>query len=251
MFSRGGELLTQTEDIVRRWKEHFEELLNPTNTSSGEEAESEASGEAPPISLAEVAEVVKQLFSGKAPGVDEIRPEMLKALDIVGLSWLTRLCNVAWGSGTVPVAWQTGGGPHFQKGGPEGVLQLSGDHTAQPPRESLFQGAGKEAPGRLLNLKFRRSNVASVLAVEQWTSSLPLQGCCGGHGSLLIQSTCDLMTTADLFLVNKYSYIITLWLLPGYCMETSLCRVKNSNAFTILPIDIVIINHNVNLISTW
>ena len=29
VFSRGGELLTQTEDIVGRWKEHFEELLNP------------------------------------------------------------------------------------------------------------------------------------------------------------------------------------------------------------------------------
>ena len=62
VFSRGGELLTQTEDIVGRWKEHFEELLNLANTSSEEEAESEASGEAPPISLAEVAEVVKQLF---------------------------------------------------------------------------------------------------------------------------------------------------------------------------------------------
>ena len=47
VLSRGGELLTQTEDIVGRWKEHFEELLNPANTSSGEEAESEASGEAP------------------------------------------------------------------------------------------------------------------------------------------------------------------------------------------------------------
>ena len=117
VLSRGGELLTQTEDIVGRWKEHFEELLNPANTSSGEEAESEASGEAPPISLAEVAEVVKQLFSGKAPGVDEIRPEMLKALDNVGLLWLTRLYNVAWGSGTVPMAWQTGVVvPIFKKG---------------------------------------------------------------------------------------------------------------------------------------
>ena len=117
VFSRGGELLTQTEDIVGRWKEHFEELLNPTNTSSGEEAESEASGEAPLISLAEVTEVVKQLFSGKAPGVDEIRPEMLKALDSVGLLWLTRLYNVAWGSGTVPMEWQTGVVvPIFKKG---------------------------------------------------------------------------------------------------------------------------------------
>jgi len=36
----GGELLTQTEYIVSRWKEHFEEHLNPTSTSSEEEAES-------------------------------------------------------------------------------------------------------------------------------------------------------------------------------------------------------------------
>jgi len=34
VLSWGGELLTQTEDIVRRWKEHFEELLNPTSPSS-------------------------------------------------------------------------------------------------------------------------------------------------------------------------------------------------------------------------
>lgn len=31
------------------------------------------------------------------------RSEVLKALDIVGLSWLTRLFSVAWRSGTVPV----------------------------------------------------------------------------------------------------------------------------------------------------
>jgi len=68
-----------------------EELLNPTSTSSEEEAESEESGEAPPISLAEVPEVFKKLFSGKMPGVNEICPEMLKALDIVGLCCLAKV----------------------------------------------------------------------------------------------------------------------------------------------------------------
>ena len=73
-----------------------------------EEAESEDSGDVSSIRLAEVSEAVKKLRSGKAPGVDEICPEMLKALDIVGLSWLTRLFSVAWMSGTVPVELQTG-----------------------------------------------------------------------------------------------------------------------------------------------
>uniref|UniRef100_A0A8C6Q2D3 Reverse transcriptase domain-containing protein n=1 Tax=Nothobranchius furzeri TaxID=105023 RepID=A0A8C6Q2D3_NOTFU len=60
-----------------------------------------------PISGAEVAEVVKQLLSRGAPGAAEICPGYLKAMDVVGLSWLTRLCNIAWSSGVVPVEWQT------------------------------------------------------------------------------------------------------------------------------------------------
>jgi len=103
VLSRGGELLAQTEDIAGWWNEHT--LLNPTNMSS--EAESEDSGETPPTSLVEVAEVVKKLFSGKAPGADVICTEMMKALDIVGLSWLTRQFSATWRSETVPVEWQT------------------------------------------------------------------------------------------------------------------------------------------------
>ena len=101
------------------------------NTPSGEEAESEASGEAPLISLAEVAEVVKQLFICMALGVDEIHPEMLKALDMVGLAWLTRLANVACGSGTVPVVWQTRVVvPIFKKGDRRVCTNHRGSHCS-------------------------------------------------------------------------------------------------------------------------
>ncbi|KAK3516631.1 hypothetical protein QTP70_022033 [Hemibagrus guttatus] len=66
---------------------------------------------------AEVTEVVQQILGGNAPGVDEIRPEYLKSLDVVGLSWLTHLCNIAWRSGTVPLDWVTGVViPLFKKG---------------------------------------------------------------------------------------------------------------------------------------
>ena len=44
VYSWGRELMTHTGDIIERWKEHFEELLNLVNTSSVEEAESEDSG---------------------------------------------------------------------------------------------------------------------------------------------------------------------------------------------------------------
>ncbi|TWW68384.1 hypothetical protein D4764_19G0001820 [Takifugu flavidus] len=117
VYSGDGVLLTSTRDVVDRWKEYFEDLLNPTNTPSSEEVGRGDLEMGSRISGAEVAEVVKKLLGGKAPGVDEIRPESLKALDVVGLSWLTRLCNIAWTSGAVPLDWQTGVVvPLFKKG---------------------------------------------------------------------------------------------------------------------------------------
>ncbi|KAI3374056.1 hypothetical protein L3Q82_022610 [Scortum barcoo] len=88
VYSAGGELLTSTGDIVGRWKKYFEDLLNPTDLPSNEEAEAGDSEVDSSITQAEVTEVVRKLLSGKAPGVDEIRPEYLKSLDVVGLSWL-------------------------------------------------------------------------------------------------------------------------------------------------------------------
>ncbi|KAK3507907.1 hypothetical protein QTP70_002569 [Hemibagrus guttatus] len=105
VYSGGGELLASTGDIVGRWKEYFKDLLNPTDTPSVEEPEAEDSVVDSFITQAEVTEVVQQLLEGKALEVYEIRPEYLKSLDVVGLSWLTRLCNIAWWSGTVPLDW--------------------------------------------------------------------------------------------------------------------------------------------------
>ncbi|TWW71611.1 hypothetical protein D4764_16G0001080 [Takifugu flavidus] len=108
VYSGDGVLLTSTQDVVDRWKEYFEDLLNPINAPASEEAGPGDLGTGSHISGAEFAEVVKKLLGGKVPGVDEIRPEFLKALDVVGLSWLTRLCNIAWSSGAVPLDWQSG-----------------------------------------------------------------------------------------------------------------------------------------------
>ncbi|TWW63630.1 putative RNA-directed DNA polymerase from transposon BS [Takifugu flavidus] len=116
------ELLTSPGAIIRWWKEYFQELLNPTNTYPQGGTESGDPEVEHPISGAEVAEVVKQLPGGGAPGADEICPGYLKALDVVGLSWLTRLqhCVDIGGSGLGRADW--GGGPYFQEWGPKGVF---------------------------------------------------------------------------------------------------------------------------------
>ncbi|KAK3515164.1 hypothetical protein QTP70_008179 [Hemibagrus guttatus] len=117
VYSGGGELLASTGDIVGWWKEYFKDLLNPTDMPSVEEPEAGDSEVDSFITQAEVTEVVQQLLGGKAPGVAEIRPEYLKSLDVVGLSWLTHPCNIVWWSGTVPLDWVTGVVvPLFKKG---------------------------------------------------------------------------------------------------------------------------------------
>ncbi|TWW66931.1 hypothetical protein D4764_20G0009630 [Takifugu flavidus] len=103
-----GELLTSPGAIIRRWKEYFREFLNPANTYPQGGTESGDQEVDHPISGAEVAEVLKQLPGSGALGADEICPGYLKALDVVGHSWLRRLCNIAWTSGAVPLDWQTG-----------------------------------------------------------------------------------------------------------------------------------------------
>ncbi|KAK3550865.1 hypothetical protein QTP70_006412 [Hemibagrus guttatus] len=116
------------EAKTRVWEEFGEAMEKDYRTASGkfwqtlrrlrrEEPEAEDSEVDSFITQAEVTEVVQQLLGGKALGVDEIYPEYLKSLDVVGLSWLTRLCNIACWSGTVPLDCVTGVVvPLFKKG---------------------------------------------------------------------------------------------------------------------------------------
>ena len=94
--------------------------MNFTDMSSGEEAGPGDPGWAF-ISGAEVNEV------GRAPGVDESCPEFPKAVDAVGLSWLTQLLKAHGHRGQCE-KW-TGG-----------CVPTIGDHTPQPPWQGLFRG---------------------------------------------------------------------------------------------------------------
>ena len=95
VVSRSGDSLTSNEDVIERWGEHFEELLNPRGMPPLQESEWEASGVSAFISLVEVTKVVKKLLEARLRGWMRYTPEMLKALDIVGLTRLTRLSNFA------------------------------------------------------------------------------------------------------------------------------------------------------------
>ena len=77
VYSGDGVLLTFAKDAVGWGREYFEDLLNPTGMPSGEEAGPKDRGISFYMSRAEVAEVIKNPVAG-----------LLKALDVLGLSWV-------------------------------------------------------------------------------------------------------------------------------------------------------------------
>nr|XP_049618389.1 uncharacterized protein LOC125993656 isoform X1 [Syngnathus scovelli] len=68
VYSGDGVLLTSTRDVVSRWGEYFEDLLNSTYTPSIEEAGPGDSEADSPISGVEVTEVVKKTPRWQGPG---------------------------------------------------------------------------------------------------------------------------------------------------------------------------------------
>ena len=103
-----GNILTDENDILSRWREYFEDLLNPVKASTRDTHEVTHLGEDEVFTAAEVATTIKGIKSIKAAGEDEIRPEMLNALTGEGILWLKSLCQVAWKLGKTPRDWQTG-----------------------------------------------------------------------------------------------------------------------------------------------
>ena len=103
-----GNILTDENEILSRWSECFEDILNPVKASARDTYKVTHLEEQEVFTAAEVATAIKGIKFGKAAGEDEIRPEMLKALTGEGILWLTRVCHVAWEFGKTPRDWQTG-----------------------------------------------------------------------------------------------------------------------------------------------
>ncbi|KAL9959458.1 hypothetical protein ACROYT_G032784 [Oculina patagonica] len=109
-----GVLKTEMQERLQRWVEHFSEILNrddPVNPVEEDEIEEpEEIGEIDVGSwrLQEVKDALKGTKPGKAPGVDGVSPELLRADMEVTAHRLTRCYNRLWETDRWLEIWKKG-----------------------------------------------------------------------------------------------------------------------------------------------
>ena len=105
-----GKLITSIEEQLKRWKEHFQEVLNrppptlrphlrpgePLNINTGE------------ITKTEIRKALASLKSGKAAGTDNIPAEALKEGGNAIVNQLHHLFNLIWKNEEIPADWKKG-----------------------------------------------------------------------------------------------------------------------------------------------
>ena len=111
IMAKDGTLLSQGEDKLARWAEHFSEVLNrpaPTIPAQVEESTNTLPIDTEQFTEEEVRAAIRSLKNYKSPGMDGISPEMLKGGGDTVVKWMCNLCNQVWESGDVPEDWKNG-----------------------------------------------------------------------------------------------------------------------------------------------
>ena len=104
---KDGDVLTNEENILRRWKEYFEDLLNIENERERRLVEVEQiNQEVPRISRVEVKMAMRKMKGGKAVGPDKIPVEAWRSLGDMAVDWLTRLFNGILEGERMPDEWR-------------------------------------------------------------------------------------------------------------------------------------------------
>ena len=110
MKDRNGKLVTEQEAMLKVWESYFKELLNQERNNYDVELPSYVEGkvELSDITDTEMQTGIKGMKKGRAPGIDEMRVEMVMAAGESGISWTKWLLNTCMRQGKVPEEWRTG-----------------------------------------------------------------------------------------------------------------------------------------------
>jgi len=105
-------LLSEGDDILRRWAEHFEELLNTEpsnqNTTNQETYKAFPATDEPIPTFDEVKNAIQKLKDNKTPGIDLIQAELTKKASPDFIEYMHQLIIKIWTTETIPEYWNWG-----------------------------------------------------------------------------------------------------------------------------------------------
>jgi len=105
--SKNGDIITETGDILNRWKDHFHELLNSTEQDKGpsitqDYKDTNEEDSAPTV---EVEVAVQKLKNYKAPGTDNIPAELFRYGGKELVKHLHTIIKDIWQKEKMPTEW--------------------------------------------------------------------------------------------------------------------------------------------------
>ena len=87
-----GNVMVNSEAVLKKWKEYFEKLMNEENNREPRTEEPEVvNEEVNCISREEVKNALRRMKKGKAAGPDELPVEVRKCMEEMRIKFLTRL----------------------------------------------------------------------------------------------------------------------------------------------------------------
>ena len=96
------QLLLDQKEVCERWASYFEALLNKTNGFDDPEDDLLVEGPIEVVQKTEVAEAIKAMKPGKAPGPTGLSADMLKAAGEPTIQVMTNICRSFWATERLP-----------------------------------------------------------------------------------------------------------------------------------------------------
>jgi len=104
-----GMLLSEEDDILRKWAEHFDELLNiefsNQNATSQETYQVYLATDEPTSTLDEVENAIQKLKDNKALGIDLVQAELINKASPDFVECMYQLITKIWTTETIPEDW--------------------------------------------------------------------------------------------------------------------------------------------------
>ena len=101
-----GNIMVNSEAVLKRWKEYFEKLMNEENNREPMTEKAEVvNEEVNCVSREKVKTAQRRTKKGKAVGPDELPVEVWKCMGEMGIKFLTRLFNSTFKKATTTLTY--------------------------------------------------------------------------------------------------------------------------------------------------